>query len=206
MELCGFNEIPPLVGPPAVATTPTPSASPSASATAAASSLPPPYATGICSFHLQEWQDCADDSKNLFAIVNMSDNNENSIGDTPTGPGSPLGAPINTADPYSFTSKLPMPLVIVGEHQHDYVQFTYGNLQWTSRTTDGPAKCSNGGWDPRSGSMCNGRFHQNAVCLIILSSSIYISLLVFVAHSEKAISRRNKWTARFRVEYCKLRI
>ena len=97
MELCGFNEIPSLVGTPAVATTPTPSASPSASATAAASPPPPPYATGICSFHLQEWQDCADDSKNLFAIVNMLDNNKNSIGDTPTGPGSPLGAPINAA-------------------------------------------------------------------------------------------------------------
>jgi hypothetical protein len=181
MSLCGFNEIRPRVGPQAVSTTPTTLASPTASATAAAP--PPPYAIGTCSFHLQEWQNYTDDSKNLFAIVNVLDNNKNSIGDTPTGPGSPLGAPINTADPYSFTSKLPMPLVIVGEHQHDYVQFTYGNWQRTSRTKDGPANCSNGGWDPRSGPMCNGRFRQNAVCLIILSS-IYISLLVFVATSD----------------------
>lgn len=167
MNLCDFDEIRPLVA--ALATSVAPasaSATPTPTPTSPAS--PPAYATGTCSFHLTEWQDCEDDSKNLFAVVNMLDNDKNDIGDTPTDPDkNPLGEPINTSDPYSFTSKLPNPLVIVGDHENDYVQFTYGTLQWTSRTTSGPATCSNGGWDPRDGPVCNSRFgNTNAVCLI----------------------------------------
>lgn len=161
MNLCGFSEIRPLVAAPfsssssssAEATTTPPPPSP-----ASTTAPPPAYATGTCSFHLQETQDCEGDSKNLFAIVNLKDNNHNDIGDTNTSPATnPIGDPINASDPLSFTSKLPMPLVIVGEHRNDYVQFSYGDLHWTSKTTSGPATCSNGGWDPRDGPVCGSR-------------------------------------------------
>ena len=133
--------------------------------TPASPAPPPAYATGTCSFHLTETQDCATDASNLFAIVTLLDNNKANIGQTSVDPTkNPIGDPINSSDPLSFDSKLPNPLVITGEHMNDYVQFTYGTLSWTSRTTTGPATCSNGGWDPRDGPICGQRFgNQNAV-------------------------------------------
>ncbi len=128
------------------------------------SSSPAPYATGTCSFHLVETQDCADMASNLFAIVTLYDNKKNIIGQTPTDEEHPIGKPINVKDPYNFDSKLPQVIVITGEHENDYVQFAYGSLQWTSMTTNGAATCSNGGWDPRDGPVCDVRFgDQNAV-------------------------------------------
>lgn len=167
MNLCSITEIRPLVAPPPAPITTAPAAS---SPTPTPVAAPPAYATGTCSFHLQEWQNCANDSSNLFAIVKMLDNDKNDIGDTQTDPTTnPLGDPINNSDPYSFTSKLPLPLVIVGEHEGDYVQFTYGSLSWTSRTTSGSATCSNGGWNPKDGPVCGSRYGDtNAVCLVII--------------------------------------
>jgi len=150
MSLCGFSEIRPLVATQSTSSSSSPVATASQTPSPSASS-PLTYATGTCSFHLQEYQTCDDNSKNLFAIVNMKDNNKNDIGNTNT---SPFGDPINVSNPYSFNSKLPKPLVIVGEHQDDYVQFTYGDLRWTSRSTSGPATCSVGGWNPKSGPVC----------------------------------------------------
>ena len=65
------------------------------------------------------------------------------------------------SDPYEFDSKLPNAIIITGEHENDYVQFTYGSLSWTSRTTTGSATCSNGGWDPRDGPICDERTGDN---------------------------------------------
>ncbi|KAI4129589.1 MAG: hypothetical protein LQ338_002163 [Usnochroma carphineum] len=113
---------------------------------------PPAYAPGTCSFHLEERETCADNSNNLFAKITMYDNDKAVIGQTN---GDPLDNPINVADPLNFQSKLPYPLVVVGEHENDYVQFNYNGLQFTSRDTSGKATCSNGGWDPRNGPKCN---------------------------------------------------
>ena len=124
---------------------------PQASATPA-----PAYAPGTCSFHVDEYQDCEDDSKNLFANITMYDNNKQVIGQTSIDPNkNPLGDPINTSDPYSFASKLAQPMIVTGEHENDYIQFTIGSLSFTSRTTSGSATCSNGGWDPRDGPICD---------------------------------------------------
>ena len=120
-----------------------------------------PYAPGTCSFHLDEWQNCADDSKNLFAKITLYDNNKAVIGQTNVDRATnPRGDPINDSDPLHFKSKLPYDIVITGEHKNNYVQFDYDgtNSHFTSRTTDGPAKCSNGGWDPRDGPICSLRF------------------------------------------------
>lgn len=138
------------------ATNPSPSPSPSPSA--------PAYAPGLCSFHLDEWQDCEDDSKNLFAQITMYDNNKAVIGQTNVDPAkNPLGDPINTSDSLQFQSKLPFPLVVTGEHENDYVQFNYNGLQWQSKSPNGGASCSVGGWDPRDGPVCGLRFgDQNA--------------------------------------------
>ena len=125
------------------------------------SSPPPAYATGTCSFHVDEWQDCTDDATNLFANITMYDNDKNIIGQTNATGGS-LGEPINTSDPYSFISSLAEPLVVVGEHEGDYMQFTLGKLSWTSRNKSAPFFCSNGGWNPRDGPFCGLGGPENA--------------------------------------------
>ena len=145
-------------------------ATPTSSSSPPSSSTPPPYATGTCSFHLDEWQDCADDSSNLFASITMYDNNKATIGQTNINEAtSPLGDPINVSDPLQFNSTLPYPLIVTGEHENDYVQFNYNGLSFTSRDTSGQAKCTLGGWNPRDGPVCTGRAgNQNAVSMILI--------------------------------------
>lgn len=111
----------------------------------ATSTTPPAYAPGTCSFRLKKWQNCDPDTSNIFEVTSMLDNNKNDIGDTPVYNTNPLGELINAKDPFPFFTKLPYRLVIVGEHQDDYVNFNYNGLQWTSRTTTGPAACKVGG-------------------------------------------------------------
>lgn len=144
--------------------TPPPSSSVAPPPTSTTAAPPPPYVTGQCSFHLTETQDCEKDSLNLFAVINLKDGAGNDIGDTSVNPATdPIGNGINDGTPYSFTSKLPNPLVVTGEHEHDYIQFTYGGLSWQSKTPNGGASCNNGGWDPRDGPICSLRFgNQNA--------------------------------------------
>ena len=150
-----------------LSTTPSALPPPSSAAPAPAptSTTPPPYVTGQCSFHLTETQDCEPDSKNLFSVIKLKDGAGNDIGDTSVNPSTdPIGQGINDGSSYSFTSKLPNPLVVTGEHEHDYIQFTYGGLSWQSKTPNGGAYCNNGGWDPRDGPICGQRFgNQNAV-------------------------------------------
>ncbi|KAL8740124.1 MAG: hypothetical protein Q9190_007142, partial [Brigantiaea leucoxantha] len=129
------------------------------------SSPPPPaYAPGTCSFHLDEWEDCADDSSNLFAKITLYDNNKAIIGQTQIDPAqNPLGDPINNSNPLLFNSKLPNALKVTGEHEHDYIQFDYGDLHFQSRNPNGGGQCTVGGWDPRDGPDCTSRFGlQNA--------------------------------------------
>lgn len=136
--------------------TPTTSSTPPPSTSSPA---PPPYVTGQCSFHLTETQDCADHSNDLFAIIHLKDGAGNDIGDTDVNPRTdPIGVGINAGNSYSFSSKLPNKIVVTGEHRNDYIQFTYGDLSWQSKTPNGGAHCNNGGWNPRGGPLCGGRF------------------------------------------------
>ena len=97
--------------------------------------------------------------KNLFAIINLKDGNGNDIGDTTVdSTTNPFGDPINAGNSLSFNSKLPYPIVVTGEHENDYVQFTYGDLSWQSTTPNGDAHCDVGGWNPRNGPDCGLRF------------------------------------------------
>ena len=133
--------------------------------TAPSPSPSPPYATGTCSFHLTETQDCDSVGNNLYGVVKMYDNAKNVIGQTVTDDDHPIGYPMDDGKSYSFTSKLNDPLVITGEHANDYVQFTIGALSWQSKTPNGGASCTVGGWDPRDGPVCRSRTgNQNAVC------------------------------------------
>lgn len=90
----------------------------------------------------------------------MYDNVKNIIYETPQNylANFGLGEPINSGDGATFQGPLPNAIQITGEHENDYVQFAYGSLSWTSRTTSGPwsnpAGCSDGGWDPNDGPVC----------------------------------------------------
>ena len=83
----------------------------------------------------------------------MVDDKKLPIGETQVSNGA-AGVPIDVGNSYSFTSKLLHPLVITGEHENDYVQFTIGGLSWQSKTPSGGASCTVGGWDPRDGPVC----------------------------------------------------
>jgi len=125
---------------------------------------PPPYATGTCHVHVKEYQDCSDDSKNLYAIVSMEDNARHDIGHTVVDPSkNPFGNPINDGNPYTFTSKLRDPLVIKGEHKNDYVQFILGSKKWNSKTSSGSPYCRTRGWNPKGGPNCMGQAWEPAV-------------------------------------------
>ncbi len=114
----------------------------------------PPYNTGTCCFHLEETQiPCLGDDKNLLAYVKMVDDKKLPIGETQVSNGE-AGVHIDIRNSYSFKSKLLNPLVITGEHQNNYVQFTIGGLSWQSTTPNGGASCTVGGWDPREGPSC----------------------------------------------------
>lgn len=168
----------PAIDPPT--TTATATATATTAGTQATSVAPPPpppapYATGTCSFHLTETQDCESMTSNLYGSVLMVDNNKATIGQTVIDADHPIGYPINVGSSYSFDSKLPNPLVITGEHDHDYVQFTYGSLSWQSTTPNGGGTCAGnvGDWNPKDGPVCGLRIgDQNAVFLSLLSENL----------------------------------
>ncbi|KAF6219988.1 hypothetical protein HO133_003813 [Letharia lupina] len=144
--------------PPSTKTTTTKPTKPTTSSSTTTTTSPqasPTYAKGTCSFHLDEYWDCDTDDKDLYATLKLLDNDKNVIGQTDNDP-SVLGVSINADNSLSLQSKLPYPLVIVGEHQGDYVRFTYDHLSWTSNTPSGGAKCKAGGWNPRGGPVCDG--------------------------------------------------
>lgn len=125
----------------------------------------PPYAKGTCTFHLNEWQTCVTDSENLLGDITLKDDKGNVIGQTNLDNNSIVGVSINSGDPYSLKSKLVDPLVVVGEHQGNYVRFTIGDQSWTSNdeVQDGKAGCKKpGGWDPKEGPSC-GRYQKFSV-------------------------------------------
>lgn len=114
-----------------------------------------PYAIGTCSFHLTETQDCDSNyGNNLYSHVKMYDNNRAVIGETVNDNSHLSGYAMDAGNSYSFTSKLPNPLVITGEHDNDYVQFSYGGLSWQSKKSIGGGSCSVGGWDLKDGPIC----------------------------------------------------
>ncbi|KAK4496239.1 hypothetical protein PRZ48_012219 [Zasmidium cellare] len=135
-------------------------------ASSSAPSTPPttsqaPYAPGVCSFHMAENEaPCVSQSDDFSASILLKDNTGAEIGNTNGF------ASIDANSPLSLGSKLPQPLVVTGEHQGDYVQFTYGDISWTNKAptingTETLAHCNNGGWDPREGPSC-GRISQKA--------------------------------------------
>ena len=128
-----------------------------ASSTTPAPTPTPQYAAGTCCFHLDEWEDCDPDSDDLFANITLLDNNKNVIYQTSQDDfdNGDLGDPINAGNGTTIQGPLPDPIAITGEHDDDYVQFTYGSLSWQSKQPNGGAQCSVGGWNPRDGPLCD---------------------------------------------------
>jgi hypothetical protein len=104
------------------------------------------YQPGTCSFHLTEFQTCGNVSDNLYASIKLLDNGKNVIGTTALV-NNDMGPSINDADPFSMDRLLPYPLVVTGEHEGDYIQFSYDGLAWKSTDSNGAGNCKQGGWD-----------------------------------------------------------
>ena len=97
----------------------------------------------------------------------MYDNGKNVIGETVRDEDNPFGYAMDAGNSYSSSSKFSDPLVITGEHERDYVQSTIGSLSWQSKTPNGGASYSVGGWDPRSAPVCGLKTgNENAVSVL----------------------------------------
>ena len=110
--------------------------------------------SGKCHVHVNEFQSCEGDAYNLDTEVTIWD-----VGGKQIGYQSSKEA--GATDPLSVVSKLETPLVVIPEHQHDYIQFNLGTESCDSRQQDQTVLswCSTGGWDPKSGPTCGRIFH-----------------------------------------------
>ncbi|CAF9941749.1 hypothetical protein IMSHALPRED_002875 [Imshaugia aleurites] len=118
----------------------------------------PASTTSTCKIHVDEYEACGSESSGLFANVSMANSNGDVLDETVLNVTFPLGMPINVGDTYTFLPQLSPAIMITGEHEGDYIQFTQGDMSWTNRTTTGVAKCTNGGWDPANGPVCGLRY------------------------------------------------
>lgn len=122
----------------------------------------PNVATGTCKLVVNEYDTCADDNEDLWADIALTDgkgNPANELSQTDHS-GDDGRVSINVKDPYTFYAGLPHPLVLVGEHRGDYVQFQYGDVGWNSGTTgaDGKPSCTTTNWD-----------HKHVDCVVVKS-------------------------------------
>lgn len=109
------------------------------------------YATGNCTLHMSERKACTKDDSNLSADIVLKDSKGVQIGSTNGY------QPINAAAPYGLKSKLPNVVVVTGQNNGGYVQYSYGGQSWKSSNTwkeDNKMFCSTGGWDPKEGPQC----------------------------------------------------
>lgn len=105
----------------------------------------PPYATGVCSFHMTYWRPFFwPDGSNPYEIeIRIKDNNKATIGWLPH-------TDSDNQMSWNVVSRLEDPLAVTPESQHDYVQFTLGSQSWrTDKATDPKhiPNCSVGDWD-----------------------------------------------------------
>ena len=133
-----------------------------------------------CHVHVTETQNCAGDANNLAVELKIWDAAGNEIGHQDVkkaGATSPL--PVN--------SKLENPLIITPEHQGDYVQFSLGSLQFSTKDADTTKDnwCSTGGWDPREGPAC-GRFMTISVSILQSRGATVETMLTVTAFVEEA--------------------
>ena len=130
-----------------------------------ASSVAPPYAQGICSFHMTYWRPKRwPDRTDPYNIeIRIQDSNKATIGWLPH---------TNDHNRHSWdvVSRLEDPLIVTPESQGDYVQFSLPNQFWrsTARYADKIPNCSTGDWD------CSDN-----PCVSALSSSRYLVALEF---------------------------
>lgn len=111
---------------------------------------------GTCQLHIKEIATCEPSNSNLYAAVTITGPGGQKIYTSPSSTSSP-GQPINAAHSLSLQAYgLSDTLVITGEHTHDYIQFSYGAISWTSSTTDGKANCTLKGanWNQKGPSGC----------------------------------------------------
>lgn len=92
-------------------------------------------------------------------------------------------------DPLSVKSKLETPLIVIPEHQKDYIQFALGKENFDSTQHDQTALswCSTGGWDPSQGPTC-GRVSAVSVGVPSPSDGLILQLM-------SCLCRNDRWTA-----------
>lgn len=108
-----------------------------------------------CHVHVIESENCKGDKDDLSAEVTIWDAAGKQIGYHSS-------AQAGATNPLPVSSKLENPLVLTTGHRHDYIQFGLGLQKFTSQDHDKTAHawCNTGGWDPKQGPVCRGRYQQ----------------------------------------------
>lgn len=109
-----------------------------------------------CKVDITEVWTCEPVESNLYAEMKITGSGGNTLYSTPGSAHSP-GQPINAAHALSIQEEgMPKPLVVVGEHSGDYIQFTYGDVSWKSGDTSGKGHCKLKGndWDKKGPQGC----------------------------------------------------
>lgn len=100
-----------------------------------------------CKIDITEVWTCEAVESNLYAEMKITNAQGKTLYSTPGSAHSP-GQPINANHPLSIQEDgMEKPLVVVGEHSDDYIQFTYGDVHWQSKDTGGKAHCKLKGED-----------------------------------------------------------
>lgn len=94
-----------------------------------------------CKVDVTEKWTCEPVESNLCASMTITSSTGSKLYTTPQSAHSP-GQPINAAHALSIQEEgMPKPLVVVGEHTNDYIQFTYGDVSWKSSDETGKGHC-----------------------------------------------------------------
>ena len=110
----------------------------------------------MCKLDVTEIWTCEPQESNLYARMTITGSDNKVLYETKSGTSAP-GVPINDAHPLRLKEPgMSQELVVTGEHQKDYIQFTYGTVKWVSGQQVGDAHCTLNGpdWNPKGPPNC----------------------------------------------------
>ncbi|KAF2280019.1 uncharacterized protein EI97DRAFT_454956 [Westerdykella ornata] len=112
---------------------------------------------GKCGLDIEELWTCEPDTNNLYGRMTITAPDGNVLyetGGSTRSPGVPIG---DQQRPTIQEEGMSKGLQVIAEHENDYIQFYYGDVAWTSGTTEGEATCKLVGdnWDTESPVQCD---------------------------------------------------
>lgn len=115
---------------------------------------------GTCKARVEEIRTCEDEASNLYARVQITNADGETIYTTPGSAHTP-GKPIGVDGPLEFSEEgMDSTFTVERGDSYDYLQFSYGSTSWKSSDTSGEASCELDGddWDGEGPECDEGAF------------------------------------------------